>query len=74
MADYERTIIGFSLDDVIHILEHEPVQPDMVPEITNLKDYEQGTNRATGNRKGLEISDRGRRTGLGKSITICTLT
>ena len=34
MADYERTIIGFSLDDVIHILEHEPVQPDMVPEIT----------------------------------------
>ena len=34
MADYESTIIGFSLDDVIHILEHEPVQPDMVPEIT----------------------------------------
>ena len=34
MADYKRTIIGFSLDDVIHILEHEPVQPDMVPEIT----------------------------------------
>ena len=34
MADYERTIIRFSLDDVIHILEHEPVQPDMVPEIT----------------------------------------
>ena len=34
MADYERIIIGFSLDDVIHILEHEPAQPDMVPEIT----------------------------------------
>ena len=34
MADYERTIIQFSLDDVIHILEHEPVQPDLVPEIT----------------------------------------
>ena len=34
MSDYERTIIQFSLDDVIHILEHEPVQPDMVPEIT----------------------------------------
>ena len=34
MADYERTIIGFSLEDVIHILEHEPVQPDMVSEIT----------------------------------------
>ena len=30
MADYERTIIGFSLDDVIHILEHEPVKPDIM--------------------------------------------
>ena len=33
MTNYKGSIIEFSLDDVIHILEHAPVQSDMVPEI-----------------------------------------
>ena len=34
MADIQRAIIRHSVEDVIRILENEPVKGDMVPEIT----------------------------------------
>ena len=34
MVDIQRNIVGHSVEDVIRILENEPVKGDMVPEIT----------------------------------------
>ena len=34
MVDIQRAIIRHSVEDVIHILENEPVKADMVPEVT----------------------------------------
>ena len=34
MVDFKRAIIRYSVEDVIRILENEPVKADMVPEIT----------------------------------------
>ena len=34
MSDIQRAIIRHSIEDVIHILEHEPVKGDLVPQIT----------------------------------------
>ena len=34
MSDIQRAIVRHSIEDVIHILEHEPVKGDLVPQIT----------------------------------------
>ena len=34
MVDFKRSIVRHSVEDVIHILENEPVKYDMVPEVT----------------------------------------